>query len=143
MLPLNFMAILVAAVVAFIIGAIWHTVLFSKLWLQLAGLPEPTEAEKQESAKRMWKPLLSGFVMNLLMAFCLANIIHVTAVYFNAVGSISNGLGVAFWTWLGFVATVTMSPVIWERRSIKYWAFGAAYNLTIMLAMGAIIGWWV
>jgi Protein of unknown function (DUF1761) len=142
MLPINGYAVCAAAFAAFSIGAVWHTVLFTKMWLSLAGISEPTEEEKRVYASHMWKPLLAGFVNTLLMAFCLANIIHVTAVYFNAVGSVTNGLGVAFWTWLGFMATVTMTPVIWERRSIAYWAFGAAYNLVAMLAMGAIIGGW-
>ncbi|MFZ2593694.1 MAG: DUF1761 domain-containing protein [Minisyncoccia bacterium] len=139
MLPISFTAVLAAAVTAFIIGAVWHTVLFTKLWLQLAGLPEPTEEEKKAYAPHMWKPLLAGFTTHLIMAFCLANILFVNTAYFNNAGSALAGILAGFWTWLGFMATNTLTPVIWERRSIKYWAFGNAYTLTIMLTMGVII----
>lgn len=142
MLPINFSAVFVAAVVAFIIGAVWHTVLFSKLWLRLAGLSEPTEEEKKAYAPHMWKPLLAGFATNLLMAFCLANILFVNTAYFNNAGSLSAGLLAGFWTWLGFMATVTLSPVIWEKKSIKYWMFGNAYTLLVMLAMGTVLTLW-
>ncbi len=141
MLPLNFIAIVIAAVAAFVIGALWHSVFFSKQWHSLAEIKEPTEEEKKAMTRYVWKPLLTSFITNLVMAFCLANIIFVNTAYFNNAGSITAGLGAGFWVWLGFMAMNTLSPVIWENRSIRYWAFGNAYTLTLMLTMGGIIAY--
>lgn len=142
MIPINFVAVMVAAVAAFIVGFLWHGPLFGKQWMKLSGMKMPEGAELEKAKKEMWKPMLANLGINLVMAYCLAHIIYVTGVYFNALGSVGNALGVAFWTWLGFVAVVTMSPVLWEKMSFAKWTFTNAYWFVVMCVMSVIIALW-
>ena len=44
---INWLAVLVVAVANFFVGAIWYTVLFGKLWIQLNGYTEQQVKEMQ------------------------------------------------------------------------------------------------
>jgi len=135
MLPLNLVAVAVAAVACFVIGFLMHGPIAGKLWMKLANIV-PTGKEKFSDMVPM---MLKNFAMNLVTAFCLANIIFVSAIYHNNVGSAVGGMAVAFWVWLGFVVTATSMDVIWMGKSKNLWLFEVGSSLICFLAMGAII----
>ena len=123
----NYIAILVAAVAAYLAGAIYYGWL-GKTWMKAARI-DPAEA-------KMSLPLMvSGFVCELVMAWVMAGVIG----HFGDV-TISTGLISGFLLWLGFMATtLTVNQ--------RYQGFG--WNLTIIdgihwlivaLLMGGIIG---
>lgn len=138
MLPINLLAVLIAAIVCFIIGFLMHGPIAGKLWMRLANIT-PTGDEKMSD---MYPMMFKNLVMNLITAYCLANIIFVSALYHNNVGSIMGGMGVAFWVWLGFGVTSTSMDVIWMGKSSKLWMFEIFSSLLCFLAMGAIIAGW-
>jgi hypothetical protein len=135
MLPINLTAVFVAAVACFVIGFLMHGPIAGKLWMKLANI-KPTGKEKMSD---MYGMMFKNFLANLLTAYCLANIIFVSALYHNNVGSALGGMGVAFWVWLGFVVTATSMDVIWMGKSPKLWLFEIGSSLLCFLAMGAII----
>jgi hypothetical protein len=135
MLPINLLAVVVAAVACFVIGFLMHGPIAGKLWMKLANI-HPTGKEKLSD---MYPQMLKNFIMNLLTAYCLANIIFVSAIYHNTVGSATSGMAVAFWVWLGFVVTSTSMDVIWMGKSKNLWLFECVSSLICFLAMGAII----
>ena len=123
----NYIAILVAAVAAYLAGAIYYGWL-GKTWMKAARI-DPAEA-------KMSLPLMvTGFVCELVMAWVMAGVIG----HFGDV-TISPGLISGFLLWLGFMATtLTVNQ--------RYQGFG--WNLTIIdgihwlivaLLMGGIIG---
>ena len=123
----NYIAILVAAVAAYLAGAIYYGWL-GKTWMKAARI-DPAEA-------KMSLPLMvTGFVCELVMAWVMAGVIGP----FGDV-TISTGLISGFLLWLGFMATtLTVNQ--------RYQGFG--WNLTIIdgihwlivaLLMGGIIG---
>ncbi|MAZ17651.1 DUF1761 domain-containing protein [Oricola sp.] len=123
----NYIAILVAAVAAYLAGAIYYGWL-GKTWMKAARI-DPAEA-------KMSLPLMvTGFVCELVMAWVMAGVIG----HFGDV-TISTGLISGFLLWLGFMATtLTVNQ--------RYQGFG--WNLTIIdgihwlivaLLMGGIIG---
>lgn len=145
MIPLNFAAIIVAALVAFFIGFLWHGPLFGKQWMKIAGIKEPSEEEKKKMMSQMWKPMGLGIMSYLVMAFVLAHSIYYYLFATMAAGSTHDwvtALNAAFWNWLGFVAVVTVSPVLWEKKSWAHWAFTNAYFFVIMCGMALIITYW-
>lgn len=135
MVPINLVAVLLAAVAQFIIGFLWHGPLFGKQWMAVTGIT-PTEEER----KNMLKPMALGFLGSLVIAFILAHTIVFATSYTNTSGALA-GMEGGFWGWLGFVAPVTMNLVLWERFSWKRWMFANAYHLVCFLTMGAIIGY--
>jgi len=139
MLPINYAAVVVAALANFFIGFMFHGPLFGKTWMRLANI-KPTGNEKfQDMIPQMIKNLLA----NLLFAYVLA-VVYLFAVTSPVMGGSGalNGMMCAFWIWLGFVVTSTSMEVIWMGRSAKLWYFELAPSLVSILAMGAIIGAW-
>jgi hypothetical protein len=135
MLPVNYWAIVIAALANFIIGFLFHGPLFGKQWMKLANI-HPTGNEKFAD---MIPQMVKNFLANLVFAYVLSIIILAVATYYNNVGNIIGGMGIAFWIWLGFVVTTSSIEVIWMGRSYKLWLFEMASSLVCILTMGAII----
>jgi hypothetical protein len=138
MLSINIISVFVAAIVALIIGFLFHGPLFGKLWMRLADV-HPTGNEKlSDMIPQMLKNLLANFVC----AYVLAMFISVIANFYNNPGNIVGGMGIAFWAWLGFLVTSSSMDVIWMGKSKKLWLFEIVASLTSFLAMGAILAAW-
>ncbi len=139
MLPVNYAAILVAALANFVVGFMFHGPLFGKLWMRLANI-HPTGNEK---FKDMIPQMIKNYLVNVLFAYVLA-VVYLFATTSPLMGGSGalNGMACAFWVWLGFVFTTTSIEVIWMGRSAKLWYFELAASLTSSLVMGAIIGAW-
>jgi len=125
--------IIVAAVASYIIGAIWYGPLFGKLWMKLSGM---TKAKMKKDNM----PLLyaGGFLVSLVTAFVIAQILS----FLNWAPIWQNGVIVGFWVWLGFVATFSFSPVLWQGQKFHLWLLNNVHNLLVILVMGAIIAGW-
>lgn len=139
MLPINYMAVLVSAIVAFIIGFLMHGPVAGKLWMKLANI-HPTGNEKFSD---MYGKMFVNFLANLLSAYVLAVVylFAVTSPLMGGTGAL-NGMICAFWVWLGFAVTSTSMDVIWMGKSKGLWFFEAFSSLLVFLAMGAIIAVW-
>jgi hypothetical protein len=68
MLPINFVAVLLSAVTAFVLGFLFHGPIAGKLWMRLANI-HPTGKEKMSD---MYGKLFWNFVVNLVTDFILA-----------------------------------------------------------------------
>src|ERR1700752_1507680 len=111
MVPINYLAVLVASIVGMVLGGLWYGPIFGKQWVALMGwTPEHIEAAK---AKGMGKSYAIMFVGSLLMAWILAHAIIFASTYLMFYGSLA-GAVIGFLNWLGFVAPVTIGMVLWE-----------------------------
>ena len=139
MLPVNYAAVLVAALTQFFIGFMFHGPLFGKVWMRLAKIT-PTGKEKFAD---MIPQMVKNLLVNILFAYVLA-VVYLFATTSPIMGGSGalNGMMCAFWIWLGFVFTTTSIEVIWMGRSPKLWYFELCASLVSCLAMGAIIGAW-
>ena len=138
MLSINLVSVLVAAVASFIIGFMFHGPLFGNLWIKLANI-HPTGNEKFSD---MIPQMLKNLLANIVCAYVLAMFIFVTESYYNNIGNIVGGMGIAFWAWLGFLVTSSSMDVIWMGKSNKLWLFEIVSSLVSFIAMGAIIAVW-
>jgi hypothetical protein len=138
MLSINLVSVLVAAVASFIIGFMFHGPLFGKLWMKLANI-HPTGNEKFSD---MIPQMLKNLLANIVCAYVLAMFIFVTESYYNNIGNIVGGMGIAFWAWLGFLVTSSSMDVIWMGKGKKLWLFEIVASLVSFIAMGAIIAVW-
>ncbi|MEK6950039.1 MAG: DUF1761 domain-containing protein [Nanoarchaeota archaeon] len=133
---INYLAVLVSAVAAFAIGALWYSVLFGKVWMKLSGM-DKKKIEK-EKKKGMAKSYVGGFIALLVMAFVLAHFVDMAKA-----ASVLDGAQAGFWAWLGFVATVMLNKVLWEGKPFKLYLLDAAHYLVALLVMGSILAVWV
>ena len=133
---INYIAVLVAAVVNMIIGALWYSpVLFGNLWMRLSGMDKKSiDKSKQKGMEKLYA---AAFISTFVMAFVLAHFIDYTES-----STVSDGMQAGFWIWLGFIATVSLGGVLWEKKPIKVWVLNNAYNLFGLLVMGSILAVW-
>ena len=135
--PVNYLAVLGAALSSMVLGSLWYGPLFGKLWMKLSGhKPDPNAKDKMG--------ILYGIaaIGSLVQAYILSHSLSFAQKYMGTNG-LSSGLSTGFWMWLGFVATVTLGNVLWYGQSWKLWLLTNAYYLTSLLIMGAILALWV
>lgn len=126
-MEVNFLAVLVAAVVAFLIGAVWYTALFGKAWQKETGV----SMEPGKSAP-VPKVLLATFVLEFLMA---ANL----AMFIGQDQGWEFGLSAGLAVGIGWVALASGVEYLNEKRSFRLWLINAAHQAVAFGAMGVII----
>ena len=135
MFDINLFAVLVAAIISMVLGGLWYGPLFGKAWMKLIGMSDADLKKAKE--KGMGKSYLLMFIGSLVMAFELAHIIQA----FGA-EPWQMGLAAGFWSWLGFIATRSLSSVLWENKSWNLYWLNNGYDLLNLLLMGLILTLW-
>jgi len=125
----NYVWIVVAALVQWLLGALWYGVIFKKSWRKLVGF---SEGEKPTNAVFA---LAAALVANLLLSYALAVVIH-TAL--NAT-VFTKGFMLGVICWLGFMAPPLFAQHIFEGRRANLFAINAAYWLLAMAFAGGIL----
>jgi hypothetical protein len=131
----NYLAVLVAAVVSIVIGTLWFSPnLFGKAWMKETG---KSESDMQAGKKMMGKMYTIATVAALVTAYVLTHFIQ-----YAGASTWQGGAQAGFWVWLGFFATTSTGDVTWNGRSWKYWAVINGHSLLGLLVMGAILASW-
>jgi hypothetical protein len=132
MIQTNFLAVLVAAIAATVVGFLWYGPLFGKEWSELIGMTPEKMAEAKK--KGLTGTYVINFIATLVMAYVLSRSIDTRLII-----NIGEGLWLSFWIWLGFMATVMLAPVLWQKQSIKlYWINSLGY-LVMIWAMTIVL----
>jgi hypothetical protein len=135
---LNLAAIFVAAISTMVVGFLWYSpILFAKPWMREMGYDPDDKARTQEMQKSAGPAYMGSFFASVVTAFILAMFLH----HMN-VQSLEYGLLVCAHIWLGFVATVQLTGVLFMKQSMKLFAINTGYQLICYLAMGAILTVW-
>ncbi|MBI3366671.1 DUF1761 domain-containing protein [Candidatus Roizmanbacteria bacterium] len=137
--PVNYLAVVGAAVVSMIIGSLWYGPLFGKLWMKEMGMGKQKMNDAMKNGMAKTYGLM--FLGSLVMSFVLAHATIFAASYFKIEG-VTAGLMSGFWNWLGFVAPVTLGSFLWEGKSFKLWLMNNGYYLMTLLAMGTVVSVW-
>ncbi len=104
-MDIPYLAVLVAAVLQFIFGAIWYTPVFGKVWGQIHGF-DKLPKETQDSMMKQMVPLLgTQFIVTVVST-------AVFALLLNGFPPEWNIYGLAFFFWLGFVVPTQVSAVL-------------------------------
>ncbi|NRQ16041.1 DUF1761 domain-containing protein [Ensifer sesbaniae] len=126
---MNYLAVLMAAIAAFIIGAVYYGVL-GKPWMKAARI-DPASAQMS--------PVLFAisFASELVMATMVAGVVgHLGPDEVTLVNGIASG----FFLWLGFVATTLVVNHRYQGFGWDLSLIDGVHWLLVLLAMGAIIG---
>jgi hypothetical protein len=125
-------SMLVAAIIRMVVGSVWFSpVGFAKPWQAIIGLSE------EQMRKGMPRAIAADAVASLLMAFVLAH-----AVVYAQADTVLKGAAVGFFNWLGFVATVQFTGVLYEQRPLKLFGLQGGFNLVALVLMGALLAVW-
>lgn len=138
--PINYLAITACGILSMILGSLWYGPLFGKQWIALSGI-SMANVDPAAMKRAMIKAYATTFVGSLVMAYVLSHSL-IFASSFLGVSGISAGLMSGFWSWLGFVAPVTLGTVLWEGKSWKLWFLNNGYNFVQLLLMGVVLAVW-
>jgi len=128
----NWLAVIVSAIVMFGLGALWYSpMLFARQWAKAAGV-------NMETMPRQGIPLVmvGAFVLTLLMAANLAFFIQGQGLpLWGAVGAaVAAGLG-----WATFSVWILS---LFEQRPFAYVLINGGYLTVGFALMGLILGLW-
>jgi hypothetical protein len=127
---LNFWAILVAALSAFLIGGLWYSpILLGGAWKNVNGFG----SDSQGAGPRVFA---AAFVLSLVMAMNLAMFLN------DPKTNLTWGATAGFLAGFGWVAMGIGIVALFERRSLKYVLINGGYLTVALTAMGAILGAW-
>lgn len=128
----NYLAVIVAAILAVVIGFIYYAPqVMGNRWMSYLGTtraqlgnPEPTG-------------MAAGVVASLLNAWVLA------LLSLNLGGAtIGDGAMLGFLCWLGFMATITAAEVAFLKQKWGLWLLNNIHNVVVQIVMGAIVTVW-
>ncbi len=137
MVPVNYFAVLLAAVASMAIGFAWYSpMILGKQWIKEKGM---TKEAMEKAKKEMGKWYGLSFVVSLITAFVLAHVMFLSTNYFHY-QPIQIGLITAFWMWLGFVMPVQVTATIFGNKNFKLFGIDTGYQLAALLTMGVVLG---
>jgi hypothetical protein len=128
LLNINLLAVLVAGFAHMATGLIWFMPrFFGRQWMELT---------KQElKPARQW--IAAGIIGHQLIALVLA-----VVVYLANATTIFEGIIVGILIWIGFVVTLEVGELIWEKIPFKLFAIRIGNHLVALSIAGVILAIW-
>lgn len=136
-MDINYIGIVLCAVVAMIVGVVWYGPLFGKAWLSVTGasaLDIEARAQMQKTAMPLY---VLQFLLTLFQVFVLSQYITGWAD--------SPAWSHALWIWAGFIVPTVAASAMWNNdpTKLKLARFGiqAGYQLLVFMIFVLILGW--
>jgi hypothetical protein len=139
-MKINIAAVLVAVVVNFVLGFIWYTPLFGKIWGKEMGYDPDMKADKGVMFKGMAFMIIGNFLFAWVLAHNIAAWQFVPGI--KEMGPLSNALTSAIFTWLGFYLPGQLGATVWENHSWKLFGINTGYHLVSLLVVALILTHW-
>lgn len=111
-MQLNYLAILLATIAQFIIGAIWYMMIFGKLWGKIHGFDKLPKATQQKMMKSMGPYYGLQAFITLVTSVVLALFITYLPMW--------NAYAMAALFWIGFVVPTQASAVVFGGTEPKW-----------------------
>jgi len=126
----NYLAVALAALSAFVLGGLWYSpLLFSKAWVRLNGFNE----EELKKNANMGMIFGGAFLCNLICAFVFAMFTR------GGIPDIGDGASYGFATGLGIVGFSFGLNYLFERRPFALWLINAGYFTLQFTIFGVIL----
>lgn len=128
MSEINYWAVIVAAVAAFVVSFVWYMVFGAEL-----AKVSTAFAEQQPAAWKMLVIAAGGFVLSFVVAYILGQI---------GVTDWRSAVGIGVLLWLGFSAVQWANSIVGENVPLKLAAIHAGDWLVKLVLIAFIIGVW-
>src|SRR3989344_1750250 len=106
---INFWAVLLSAVVAFIIGGLFYGPVFGKILMKLSRVSK--KDIKKTSKSEIVRNYIFTFISSIILIYILAFFLMVAGA-----SSIGDAVVISILAWLGFVLTINLSQVLWSKK---------------------------
>lgn len=127
------LAVWIAAIVFFVLGAIWYSVMAAP-WVTAIG-KTMDELTREQAGSPL--PYVVGFVAILVMCYTLAWLMQRLQT-----ATLTGGLRLGATVAIGFIAATLALNYGFESRSVALWLINSAYIVVGLALAGAIIGGW-
>jgi hypothetical protein len=128
-LQLNYTAVLVAALIQWVVGAFWYSLLFGKQWKALVG--------QKPNAKPSVVAMILSFSGGLVSCFALAHVVQ-----WSYASNFPWGVFIGFVCWLGFVVPLLFMQTLHEKRPLKLFAINVFYWLFAIIISAGLLAQW-
>lgn len=137
-MEVNYIAVVVASLLAMVIGGVWYGPLFGRKWMEINNL-SPDDVGKREEMQKSATPLYGiQLLLTLLQVYILA---HFVNAWTDA-----SGVETALFIWLGFIVPTVAGAAMWNMQPTKVkWAqflITAGYQLVCFMIFGFVLGMW-
>ena len=130
----NHLAVIVSAVVYFMLGGLWFGLVFANAWMQAVG---KTMDELKKTTMPEGTLYTLAFITALIMCYTLNWLLQRSGKQ-----GVNEGVKLAIGLWIGIVAT-TIGPIfMFSGLSLRLFLLDTGYPLVAMIISGAIIGGW-
>ncbi|MEQ9266183.1 MAG: DUF1761 domain-containing protein [Balneolaceae bacterium] len=127
---INYLAVVVAALVGFVVGFPWYGPVFGKAWMGETGM---TDEKAKEG--NMGKIFGITFVLQLIMSYSLA-------MFLGNEATLQTGAFYGFLTGATWILPTMIINNLFEQRSIKLSFIQGGYWVVVFTIMGLILGAW-
>jgi biotin transporter BioY len=133
---MNWLAIFCAGLAYFVLGFVWYSLLFGKIWA--AEQARHCGGEGAGPGKREFAGMLiANIVSNLVASAAIACLLRRMGIG-DLATAIKLGAGLA----AGFSITTLTIVHVWEKKSTKVWMIDASYHLIgCMMAAAILVSW--
>ena len=129
---INWLAVVAAALVNFVIGGLWYSpALFGKAWMRANGFSEADLKKGSPAA-----------IFGLSFLFCLLMAGNLAGFLADPSTTLAFGITAGVLAGLGFAALGLGVVAMFERRPASYLLINGGYLTISFAAMGAILGGW-
>jgi len=137
---INYLAVLVAAIVIFALGGLWYSpALFAKRWMALQNRTEE-QMRAQMATANMPLMYLTAFICAFIQAWVMAMVIgHMSQV---AEMGVAHAAIFSALLWLGFAATTSYATALFSGKPKQLWFIDSTYNLVSFVIAGIILAVW-
>ena len=128
MYEVTFFPVLLAGVVAVVLGHVWyHPRVFGGAWMRMTGVtPEMAERGQVRMVLHTFVALLAAMVAAYVM-----NYFGIAWGVYDWIGA----LELAVWSWIGFVAPPMLGLVLWDHKPIRLYLINSLFWLVVFMAM--------
>lgn len=127
----NWLAIIVAGVAYFMLGALWYGMLFKTAWIKGSGIDMNSPEAKKGGAGLM----LMTFVLEFVTALGIA----ILANRIGATGGIISGIKLGLLTGTAFAAIAVWISFMYQMKSKQMMAIDGGYHILGHIICGVII----
>jgi hypothetical protein len=133
--PINFIAVLVAAIAGWLVGAVWYGVL-SKQWMAALGWSEADMCGPDGKRHLPMGPMILAFIAQIVMALMLAGIVG----HIGGMANVVTGLVSGVLVWFGFVITTIAVNNAFQKKKAMLAIIDGGHWLAVLVVQGLILG---
>lgn len=128
---LNFLAILVSAVIYWILGGVWYAAIFSKAYQAALNFSEEEKVKvHKEFPKTLAAHLISGLITSLIIAGLVKEL---------GADSFIGGMGYGALLWLAFALTINLNYLMFEKRPLPVFYINNGFFLIAFAMVGGVL----